>query len=217
MRTKGKITSWNDAKGFGFITPLTEGKRVFVHINDFSNRNRRPAINQVVTYALSTDKQGRKCAVNAAMAGEYIHRHSNRKLVSLPVTGAVLFLFLFVVGVSVLTSRVPPLILIIYTVASLLTFIMYAVDKSAAKRGAWRIQESTLHFLSLIGGWPGALVAQEKLRHKSKKRSFRTVFWATVLLNFGAFLWLLTPPGLASLQSLIARVLLRSVTQNGGR
>ena len=62
MRTKGKITSWNDEKGFGFITPNTGGKRVFLHIKAFGNRNRRPEVNQVVTFALSTDKQGPPCA-----------------------------------------------------------------------------------------------------------------------------------------------------------
>ena len=78
---------------------------------------------------------------------------------------------------------------------------MYAVDKSAARKGAWRTQESTLHLLSLAGGWPGALVAQQKLRHKSRKQSFRFVFWVTVLLNCGAFVWLFTPTGASALQS----------------
>ena len=201
MRTKGKITSWNDGKGFGFITPIVGGKQVFVHIKAFSNRNRRPEINQMVTYALSTDKQGRPCAVKATLAGDRLPEKTKRKNDSLSVIGAAFFLV--IVGVSVLTAQIPPLILVLYIVVSLLTFIMYAVDKSAAKKGVWRIQESTLHLLSLAGGWPGALVAQQKLRHKSKKQSFRLVFWVTVLLNCGAFVWLFTPTGAATLQSLI--------------
>jgi uncharacterized membrane protein YsdA (DUF1294 family) len=91
--------------------------------------------------------------------------------------------------------------------ASLLTFIMYAWDKSAAKSGEWRTQESTLHLMSLAGGWPGALIAQQKLRHKTKKQSFRLVFWVTVLLNCGAFVWLFTPNGAATLQSLINTIM----------
>jgi uncharacterized membrane protein YsdA (DUF1294 family) len=83
---------------------------------------------------------------------------------------------------------------------------MYAVDKSAASKGAWRTQESTLHLLALAGGWPGALVAQQKLRHKSRKHAFQSVFWLTVLLNCGAFVWLFSPTGAAALQSLIAGV-----------
>ncbi|MCD4844317.1 MAG: DUF1294 domain-containing protein [Methanosarcinales archaeon] len=115
--------------------------------------------------------------------------------------------FIVIVGVSVLAGKMSPLILALYLVASLLTFLMYAVDKSAAQKGAWRTKESTLHLLSLVGGWPGALVAQEILRHKSRKQSFRFVFWCTVLLNCSAFVWLFTPNGAAILQLLIASAL----------
>jgi uncharacterized membrane protein YsdA (DUF1294 family)/cold shock CspA family protein len=202
MRTKGKITSWNEDKGFGFITPIAGGKQVFVHIKAFSNRRRRPEINQLVTYALSRDKQGRPCAVQATLAGDRLPREGKQNNGSLSLFGAAFFLA--IVGVSVLTSKIPYWILLIYMVASLLTFMMYAVDKSAARNGAWRTQESTLHLLSLAGGWPGALLAQQKLRHKSKKPSFRSVFRVTVGLNCGAFVWLLTPTGAAILSSLIA-------------
>ncbi len=112
-------------------------------------------------------------------------------------------LFLVIVGVSVLAAKIPFVILAIYLIVSLLTFIIYAFDKSAAKKGAWRTQENTLHLLSLAGGWPGALIAQHKLHHKSKKQSFRRVFWATVFLNCGAFVWLFTPTGVTMLNSLI--------------
>ena len=70
MRSKGRITTWNDEKGFGFITPLAGGKQVFIHIKAFSNRNRRPETNDVVTFALSKDKQGRPCAADATLAGD---------------------------------------------------------------------------------------------------------------------------------------------------
>ena len=202
MRTKGKITSWNDEKGFGFITPIAGGKRVFIHIKAFNNSNRRPDINQLVTYALSSDKQDRPCAANATLAGDKLPKKTKPTNGSLSTIGAAFFLV--IVGVSALTAKIPPLILALYIVGSLFTFIMYAVDKSAAKNGAWRTQESTLHLLSLAGGWPGALFAQQKLRHKSKKQSFRSVFWVTVFMNCGAFIWLLTPTGAATLQSLIS-------------
>jgi uncharacterized membrane protein YsdA (DUF1294 family)/cold shock CspA family protein len=201
MRIKGKITSWNEDKGFGFITPIAGGKQVFIHVKAFSNRSRRPELNQVVTYALSSDKQGRPCAVQATLAGDRLPRDGNQNNGSLPLFGAAFFLV--IVGVSVLVSKVPPWILAIYMVASLITFMMYAADKSAARNGSWRTQESTLHLLSLAGGWPGALLAQQKLRHKSKKQSFRSVFRVTVGLNCGVFVWLLTPTGAATLRSLI--------------
>ena len=97
-------------------------------------------------------------------------------------------------------------ILIISIFASLLTFFIYALDKHAAKKGAWRTQESTLHLLSLIGGWPGALVAQQSLRHKSKKAEFRSIFWITVMLNCGTLAWLFTENGAVALQSLMVNI-----------
>jgi uncharacterized membrane protein YsdA (DUF1294 family) len=80
-----------------------------------------------------------------------------------------------------------------YAGMSLLTFIVYAMDKSAAEAGRWRTAESTLHLLALAGGWPGALLAQRWLRHKSAKRKFRVVFWATVLLNVTGLVLLGSP------------------------
>jgi uncharacterized membrane protein YsdA (DUF1294 family) len=92
----------------------------------------------------------------------------------------------------------------LYVIASPLAFILYARDKSAARNGDWRTRENTLHMISLAGGWPGALLAQQKFRHKTKKQSFRSVFRMTVLVNTGAFVWLLTPTGAATLRSFIS-------------
>lgn len=84
---------------------------------------------------------------------------------------------------------------------NLLTFFAYWMDKWAAGQGSWRVSEGTLHLWSLAGGWPGAWFAQQILRHKSSKKSFREVYWATVLLNCAALaglIWWL-PRWLASL------------------
>ncbi len=197
-RIKGKITSWNDEKGFGFITPGSGEKQLFIHIKSFSNHNRRPKVNQFVTYALSSDKQGRPCAKNAKFTDERFAQKTKQKNNSLAVVTAIIFLI--IVGISVFTANISPLVLALYTGSSILTFIFYAMDKLAAKKGAWRTQESTLHILSLAGGWPGAIIAQQKLHHKSKKKSFRLVFWVTVFLNCSAFFLLLTPTGTATLQ-----------------
>lgn len=72
-------------------------------------------------------------------------------------------------------------------------FVVYAVDKSAAAADRWRVREDTLLGLGLIGGWPGAIVAQQVLRHKSNKATFRAKFWATVIVNVLGFLVLSSP------------------------
>ena len=102
----------------------------------------------------------------------------------------IVFIFSAFLVFSVWLVKLPIVILGFYFLASLISYIVYAVDKSASQKEARRIPESTLHFLALIGGWPGALIAQQKLRHKSQKKSFRTIFWMTVLINIFTFVWL---------------------------
>lgn len=188
MQQKGRITSWNDDKGFGFITPIGSTKQVFVHIKSFTNRNGRPKLNQVVTYTISKDKQGRSCAENASIPSDKSHKNTKDEKSIL----SIIFILIFttVLLFLVLSGRLPITVAAVYFVASVITFILYAIDKSAARNDSWRISEKTLHVLSLIGGWPGAIIAQKTLRHKSKKQSFRSVFFATVLINLGGLVWL---------------------------
>lgn len=71
----------------------------------------------------------------------------------------------------------------VYGVLSLITFLVYARDKLAARRGERRIAERVLHLLDLMGGWPGGWLAQKILRHKCSKRAFQRMYGLTVLLN----------------------------------
>ncbi|MDH2248356.1 DUF1294 domain-containing protein [Stutzerimonas kunmingensis] len=73
--------------------------------------------------------------------------------------------------------------LAIYAVASLLTFVLYWRDKHSALKDRWRTPETTLHFFELAGGWPGALVAQQVFRHKTRKLSYQLAFWLIVMLH----------------------------------
>lgn len=84
----------------------------------------------------------------------------------------------------------------LYGAASIVAFAAYGIDKAAAKRQANRISEQTLLLLGLIGGWPGALVAQQLFRHKTRKRSFRRAFWGTVgvnILALAAYVYITAP------------------------
>jgi len=99
--------------------------------------------------------------------------------------------------------RLPFAILFLYLGASVVTFFVYMSDKSAARKDQGRTKEKTLHLLGLMGGWPGALIAQKLLRHKTRKLSFQVAFWATVLINCAGIIWLLSPSGAHTLHSLL--------------
>ena len=64
------------------------------------------------------------------------------------------------------------LTVLVYAAMSVVTAIMYAVDKSFAMRDRRRVRERTLHLLALCGGWPGAVIAQQIFRHKRRKLGF---------------------------------------------
>lgn len=204
MRYQGKINNWKDDQGFGFITPNGGGKQVFVHIKSFSNRQRRPAGNEIVTYELQTDAKGRAQAENVAFVGDRTAGASSPGRGAVSLTLAALFLVF--VTVSVFAGKLPFAVLALYLGASAVAFLGYALDKSAARNDRWRTPESTLHIFGLIGGWPGALAAQKLLRHKSKKQSFQVVFWATIVANCGALGWLFSPSGSSALRSVLGAV-----------
>lgn len=189
-RYQGKITSWKDEQGFGFITPNGGGPAVFVHIKSFSDRGRRPAADNMVSYELSANEKGQPRAKNVAFVRAGAPRPATARTRGKALITACYFLVLM--AIAVIAGKLPAAVLGAYLCASVLTFIAYALDKSAAQSNRWRTRESTLHMLSLFGGWPGALVAQQLLRHKSKKASFRMAFWLTVLVNCGALGWFLS-------------------------
>lgn len=194
MRYQGRITEWRDDKGFGFITPNGGGERVFVHISAIRPASRRPAVNQLVNFERTVDEKGRPNAskVQYASAGKPpAAAPPVRRLPAWPVALA----FLGAVAALVYLGKLPMLVLAVYGVASVVAFGMYARDKYAAQRGQWRTPESTLQLLALAGGWPGALVAQQQLRHKSSKASFLLVFRGAVVLNLVGLGWLLTADG----------------------
>lgn len=196
MSEHGKIVSWNDAKGFGFIAPSSGIDQVFVHIKAFPRGVGRPQVGEEVTYDVIRDDQGRSRAANARLARR--QRSVGPAVEAFFVGG----LFLAFVAALAALHRIPYVVLWLYLGMSALSLGLYALDKSAARSGGQRTPESRLHLLSLLGGWPGAILAQQLLRHKSSKASFRTGFWFTVIVNIAALGFLLSPYGAPCLRML---------------
>lgn len=92
---------------------------------------------------------------------------------------------------SYLAGRLPIIVPVGYWALSVVSVIAYGFDKAEARRGGQRLSENSLHLIAVLGGWPGALIAQQWFRHKTQKRSFRIVFWATAAINIAVVIWLL--------------------------
>jgi len=185
MRLKGTITAWNDEKGFGFITPEDGGKKVFIHATSIVRRQARPQISARVTYEIGSDDQQRSCAINV----QYKDLHLRFSFFNLFFLGPIIFLaILFWVA---LKNIIPWWIVIVYVSASFLTLLEYAFDKYKARQKKWRTSEAMLHTLELLGGWPGALIAQQVFRHKNRKIAFQISFWIIVLIHLSFWAWFL--------------------------
>jgi uncharacterized membrane protein YsdA (DUF1294 family)/cold shock CspA family protein len=183
---KGTLVQWDDAKGFGFIEPRLPGPRVFVHISDFARQTPRPEAGLQLVYQLANSADGKQRAVavlQSRLDGKPLT--ATEKPNSGPSKLAPLFTLAFCLVLAAATGLglVPYLIGGACLLMSILTFGLYALDKRAARAGRWRTSEATLLCAGLLGGWPGAVLAQHWLRHKTVKTSFRLQFWATVALH----------------------------------
>ena len=184
MRYQGKITTWKDDQGFGFITPNGGGKDVFIHVKSITNSGKRPVGNELVSYQVNTDAKNRLSATEVHYVGDFKEKPVTIGKSAYPIYFALIFLIFMCLAVFLET--LPLFVLAIYSATSLLTFILYWSDKRAAENGTQRTPESTLQLLSLVGGWPGGLFAQRIFRHKSTKKSFQFVYWAIVFINIAA-------------------------------
>jgi len=188
VRQEGVITRWEDARGFGFIAPAAGGSPVFLHASELPRGAARPVAGDVVTFRPTRDDRNRPRASQVQYAGAARRRTSTARGLPMAVTVGVVFYALL--GVLTALKMLPGAVIALSALLSVAAFVLYRADKSAATRGAWRVSESTLQFVSLLGGWPGALLAQRVYRHKTRKQEFQIVFWAAVVVNCVALAWL---------------------------
>ena len=216
-KQQGLIKKWQDDKGFGFIE-TQNGESVFFHINEFKAR-RRPEVGEQVVFTLGRDHQGRIQAKEVqelsfvqqkmAQKNQQIRQRNTKRSAQADFEAGQkkrLFLGIGFYGVLILlaaTDKLSWLIIAWYAALGVITYAMYAKDKAAAQSGDWRTPESTLHLLSVLGGWVGAMVAQTYLRHKSQKPEFRLTYYLTVVINMAGLLFVLAGDGLAFLDGIL--------------
>lgn len=175
-----KVAEWSAEKGYGWLQ--WGNKRVFLHRRDFSGPRRAPVVGEEVRFTLGQDAQGRLCAVNAIST-----RGSGFGVgfLLLGLLGALLVL----PAIAIHRSGVNVWKITAYALAiSVITYATYASDKRRARTRERRTPEAHLHLLELLGGWPGAWLAQRRLRHKCSKGSYQFIFWLIVIIHqFAAY------------------------------
>ena len=82
------------------------------------------------------------------------------------------------------------LILLYLLMANLVTYYLYWHDKRAAIHKSWRVPEHVLLCAGFAGGTPAAFLAQRRLRHKNRKRSFQYRFWMLTVIQVGLIVFL---------------------------
>nr|WP_315184377.1 cold shock and DUF1294 domain-containing protein [uncultured Albidiferax sp.] len=199
MKKQGKVQRWDATRGFGFIRSPETVADIFFHIKDYRGDG-HPREGQTVWFDEITvgGKGPRAVAVHTQRAAASAPVRSVRPMPAStsPSSGTSAFPLLVLAWAAVLawglwTQRLPGWAAGAAVVLNLVTFFTYWVDKHAAQTGQWRTKEDSLHLLGLLGGWPGAGVAQSVLRHKSRKAAFQATYWTTVVAHCAALLgWL---------------------------
>ncbi|MGP9545210.1 DUF1294 domain-containing protein [Psychrobacter sp. AOP7-B1-25] len=220
-KQQGTVKKWQDDKGFGFIE-TEAGDSVFFHVSEFKAQ-RRPDIGEQVVFSIGQDAEGRRRAKQVqelgfvqqkmAQKNQQIRQRNQKRSHQAEFEAGQKkrsFLGLAFYGVLALlavTDKLSWLVVSWYVVLGIITYGMYAKDKAAAQSGDWRTPESTLHILSALGGWVGALLAQTYLRHKSQKPEFRVTYYLTVVANMAGLLFLLAGGGLETVTDLLSELL----------
>jgi uncharacterized membrane protein YsdA (DUF1294 family)/cold shock CspA family protein len=196
-RHEGTLASWNQERGFGFITPADSGPQLFAHIRAFPHGT-TPEVGSQLSYEVEVTPEGKTRARFVRVAGApVIQTYGPVRASILSYLPIALFVILYIV--IAIIWQPPYWVLFVYLGTSLLCILIYSLDKSAAAQGRWRVSESALLLLGLAGGWPGAIIAQRLLHHKTKKRSFQSAFAGSIVVNIVAFV-VLTSPLIAHLE-----------------
>ena len=181
MRKQGTVVRWNGAKGFGFIKSDQTPADIFFHIRDFSGApvpteglqvgfeeiqvggkgpramqvrpltgNERPGHTRPPGRPRQADQPGSRAPARTGTSRRAPETASPAQPNGLVMALMLVWLVLLVAGAF--TGRFTRFVLPAALGLNLMTFYTYWQDKHAARQGAWRIKEDTLHLLGLAGG-----------------------------------------------------------------
>lgn len=131
MRYQGKITKWNDEKGFGFVLQNGTHKEVFLHISSLHNRGKRPQVSQLVSFELNSDSSGRQQAVNVSFVATRNQSSDFADTKYNPWFASYIFVFYALVTERTYQGNLPLEYFFVFIGANLLAFLFYYIDKTA--------------------------------------------------------------------------------------
>lgn len=193
---QGEVTDWNDERGFGFIA--AGGERLFFHISACRPQGVRPRVGDQVSFRAAT-ANGRPAAVAVELPLTVLPAPRGRprargNLFGFRTVVAVL-VFAAVCGAALLVAGPMRFVPALYVLMGIATFAAYWVDKRAAEADRRRIPEASLHLLDLCFGIVGGLLAQQLLRHKTRKPGFAAITFAIALVHLAAVVAVAIPAG----------------------
>ncbi len=173
-----QLIEWHHDRGFGFIADEDGDGRIFLHIRELANGHSPPRPGDAIAFVMGTDPKGRPQAVQAT------NLSSTSKLSPASWFTLLLLLALPVAAFFKISFPIAHYLVVVFAVVvSSVTYFFYSRDKRLAVTGGFRISELRVHVLELLGGWPGAFIAQKRFRHKCSKGAYKFAFWVIVLAH----------------------------------
>ncbi len=187
QRFIGRVVLWKPLERYGFIQSSLHSQDIFFHLNDTTNKDWTPYLGEPVRFSTGYDEKGRLHArqvESQSSAPCFVGPAINQLETALAALVFVFFIGLLVI--AALEVALPIWVIGWYLFTSVVTMMLYAEDKQRAQRGIFRIREATLHRWEWLGGWPGALLAQQLFRHKRSKGSFMDISVLTAIVHLFA-------------------------------
>lgn len=103
---KGRVSSWNDAKGFGFIAVDNQSEKIFFHISSVKKATRKPSVGDAVVFDASKDSQGRLKATHVLLEGiELAKPKMPKRIITEPIRKDLLdYVLYFVIFILIAVS-----------------------------------------------------------------------------------------------------------------
>lgn len=180
----GEIIQWQPEKSSGLVQVAQLDEPIIFHLHDVENPQISPQVGEKVTIQAAYDANTLRWTATQITSEQRQQQMQQQKIKKPAFLWQGVLFGLVATAVWLLVLAMTERWLIIPTIfMSVISFALFAIDKYKARHQQWRIAESSLHLMDLLGGWCGGLLAMTALRHKIHKKSFLVIFIITVIMH----------------------------------